>query len=167
MEVTLAHNHLTILNLLAHYAELLDARDYQAVGALFRHGRITGAGSEKETVGPEAVAELFASFGAGQGSGGPVHQMTTNVHIDFADDGLRARSRAYFLVVGWEVAPVVRFFGRYEDEFAVIDGERCFTRRHMIPEFPASWPPGLSPPRHGTEDCDRPAHWWWSSGSPR
>ena len=62
MVPTLAESHLAIQNLIATYAERLDARDYKGVGALFEHGRVTGSGMERPVEGSEAVARMFESF---------------------------------------------------------------------------------------------------------
>jgi len=137
---TLAESHLAIQNLIATYAERLDARDYEGVGALFEHGRVTGSGMERPVEGSEAVAKMFESFGAGRGGRGPVRHLTTNVRIEVADDGLTATSRSYFLVVGYDSSPVIRFFGSYADEFACVDGSWRFARRHLAPALPSGDP---------------------------
>ncbi len=54
-------SHHAITTLMYHYAECVDAADFDGIAALFANGRITNEGVDGATVGPDAVRKLYAA----------------------------------------------------------------------------------------------------------
>ena len=59
MSVGTWESHHDILTLLYLYTEYIDAADFDAIGELFAHGKITTRGMEGATEGREAVRDLY------------------------------------------------------------------------------------------------------------
>ena len=122
-----------ITNLLYRYAELIDAGDYEGIGAHLAHAVITTDGSDHETRG-----------GRGGGDVPRDHPEVRERHAvdqarDHQPDRRRRRRRAlgnlplvlHRLAEGGDapLRPIIT--GRYRDEFEKVDGEWRFSRRHM------------------------------------
>jgi 3-phenylpropionate/cinnamic acid dioxygenase small subunit len=123
-----------VTNLLYRYAELIDAGDYEAIGVHLAHAVITADGSDDETAGADAIAAMYHASTRKYENGTPLTKhVITNPIVEVADDGARATCRSYYTVFqkvdGTPLQPVIA--GHYRDEFAKVDGEWRFTRRHM------------------------------------
>ncbi|KAA1418763.1 nuclear transport factor 2 family protein [Nocardioides humilatus] len=122
-------------NLLYRYAEAIDAGDFDAVGALFKHGRICSEGPE----GPVTIAQGAAAIGGfyrdlvmTYDDGTPrTRHVTTNAIVTVDEDSASATSRSSYTVfqqVGERpIEPIV--IGRYADTFHRIEGEWWFDAR--------------------------------------
>ena len=133
-----AGDRLAIAELLARYAEAVDAGDFAAVGALLRHATLEDQDGHEIAHGAEAIEALYASTTRRHQDGTPrTAHVITNVIVESDGDG-RARVRSRFTVLqatdALPLQPVV--VGRYEDSVERRDGEWWFVRRRMIPE---SW----------------------------
>ena len=54
-------DHVAIANLVFRYAELIDAGDFDGIGALFADATITADGSDVEWRGAQAVIEMYVN----------------------------------------------------------------------------------------------------------
>lgn len=121
-----------IRNLLFRYAELIDAGQLDAVGALFAHAVVDWGGHVTE--GAEAVTAQLRATTRIHDDGTPrTAHLVTNVIVEVGVDGdadrAVARSR-YCVVQATDVlalAPIV--VGRYADAFDRVDGVWRFARR--------------------------------------
>ncbi len=128
-----------IENLILRYAELMDLGDFAAVGQLFTHAGITTDLSEEVRFGAALMQEQMETWTRRYPDNGTPHtkHVTTNLIIEVADDEQTATARCYYTVFqqvgGIALQPIIA--GRYHDEFAVIDGQWSFTKRHYINEL--------------------------------
>jgi 3-phenylpropionate/cinnamic acid dioxygenase small subunit len=126
-----------IENLLAEYAELIDAGDFEGVGALLsdasfggeRHGGVTGS---------DAIASLFRATVRIYDDGTPrTKHVTTNVHLDVDEVTGTARARSYVTVFqalpDLALQPIVA--GRYRDRFERIGGTWRFVERRFTTDL--------------------------------
>ena len=125
---------IAITNLLYRYAELIDAGDYEGIGAHLAHAVITTDGSDHETRGADQVAAMYHATTRKYEDGTPLTKhVITNPIVEVADDGLTATVRSYYTVFqktpDTPLQPIIN--GHYRDEFAKVDGEWRYTRRHM------------------------------------
>jgi 3-phenylpropionate/cinnamic acid dioxygenase small subunit len=122
--------------LLYRYADAIDAGDFDAVGALFKHGRICSMGPD----GPVTIAQGAAAVGAfyrglviTYDDGTPrTRHVTTNVVIDIDEESASATGRSSSYTVFQQVdAPSIHpiVIGRYADTFHRIDGAWWFDAR--------------------------------------
>jgi 3-phenylpropionate/cinnamic acid dioxygenase small subunit len=121
-----------ITNLLYRYAELIDAGDYEGIGAHLAHAVITADGAEGETRGADAVAAMYHATTRKYEDGTPLTKhVITNPIVEV--DGLTATCRSYYTVLqkagDAPLRPIIT--GHYRDEFEKVDGEWRFSRRHM------------------------------------
>jgi 3-phenylpropionate/cinnamic acid dioxygenase small subunit len=125
-------SHRAIENLIATYAELVDAGDFAGVGALLADATFTGgAGSVS---GREAIEEMLQDRLIIYDDGTPrTKHVTTNVAIEVDEEAGTAVSRAYFTVLqalpDLALQPVVS--GRYHDRFERRDGRWRFAERRV------------------------------------
>jgi ketosteroid isomerase-like protein len=127
-------DHVAIANLVATYAEHIDAGDFAAVGALFAHGAITGDAIPGEVRGAEAVQQMYEQWTRRYDDGTPrTHHVMTNLIIEVDDQGATAAGRTYFTVFQQTpelpLQPIVA--GRYVDRFERVDGTWRFAARHI------------------------------------
>ena len=123
-----------VRNLLGRYVEVMDAGDWDGLGALFTHGRLTDEHGKDVAVGARSVAKLYG-FLVQLHDGSPLtRHLVTGPVIEV--DGDSAVCRSSFLVVqqvaGGPLQPIAA--GRYRDTFAVVDGTWCFTERQFFLE---------------------------------
>ena len=119
-----------IPNLLYRYAELMDAAQFADCARLFDHGCLVAGG--REVRGAERIVQFWRRFVRIQADGtlGTRH-LVTNPQIALAPDGQSARCRSQWTVLQQAAGLPLQVIGsgRYRDEFALIDGGWCFTRR--------------------------------------
>src|SRR5262245_42955136 len=127
-------DHVAIANLVYRYAELIDAGDFNGLGALFGDAAVTAEGSEVSWRGAQAISEMYIGSTRRHDDGTPrTKHVTTNLVIEIDDARERATCRSYYTVFQQTdevpLQPIVA--GRYRDEFQRAVHWR-FTRRHMI-----------------------------------
>ena len=128
-----------IENLLHQYAEAIDGGDFDAIGALFAHGRICSPDGQPMADGAEAASAMYgATTRRYPDDGTPkTHHVITNPIIEVADDETTATARSRFTVFqATDVLPLqVVITGGYEDHFEVVEGRWAFTERIMRPRL--------------------------------
>ncbi|HEY3904842.1 MAG TPA: nuclear transport factor 2 family protein [Streptosporangiaceae bacterium] len=127
-----ASSYRAIENLIASYAELVDAGDFAGLGTLFADAIFTGGGAPVS--GPDAVQRLFQRMVILYDDGTPrTKHVTTNIAISIDEEAGSAVSRAYFTVLqalpGLTLQPIAA--GRYHDRFDRHDTQWRFTERHV------------------------------------
>lgn len=121
------HSARSIENLIATYAELVDAGDFPGLGELFDDAAF--GGSEAAVRGREPVEKLFRAMVRVYEDGTPrTKHVTTNIRIDVDDEAGTAVAHSYVTVFqalpDMALQPIVA--GRYRD---------VFERRHDIWHF--------------------------------
>jgi 3-phenylpropionate/cinnamic acid dioxygenase small subunit len=141
-------DQLAIERLIATYAALVDAGDFEGLAELLADAVIGTVGDDAGVSGRDSIAEMFASTVRLYEDGTPrTRHVTTNVIVDVDDQAATAEARSYFTVVQatgeFPLQPVVA--GTYRDRFEVRDAgwrfvERRFSvdlvgdvSRHMLP----------------------------------
>jgi SnoaL-like domain len=123
---------LTIQNLIARYAELVNLGRFDEVGELFKYGRVEIDGNPNPVEGAVAVAEMYRESTRVPSTGPDSLLYTTNTQIEFDDDDV-ARARSYFVALHAKgngvIVPVVG--GRYRDTFRRRSEGWCFEERRM------------------------------------
>jgi 3-phenylpropionate/cinnamic acid dioxygenase small subunit len=122
-----------IENLLARYCELFDSGDLDGYSALFADARISSQMSD--TSGVDEV-KAFHEANTIMYDGLPhTRHVTTNMHIEIADDRQTASARSYVIVFqatsDFPLQPV--FIGQYQDKLKRVDGAWRFAERHCEP----------------------------------
>jgi 3-phenylpropionate/cinnamic acid dioxygenase small subunit len=128
-------SHHAITTLMYHYAECIDAADFDGIAGLFAHGRITNEGVEGAIEGSEAVRALYAGTNRVHADGTlRTRHLTTNAIVDIDEISGSATARSAFVVFQQTselpLQPIVA--GRYRDEFARAGNEWRFDRRHIF-----------------------------------
>ncbi len=125
-------DRLAVHELLYRYAELIDAGDFDGVGALLGRGTFMGV------AGAEAIAALFATTTRRfpeHGNRTRTRHLVLNPIVEI--EGARARARSTFCVVQQTetvaLAPIV--VGRYADTFARDGRDWHFTERTVDVEM--------------------------------
>lgn len=116
--MSLSEDRSAILDLLYRYAELIDAGEFEAVGALLGRAQFGGARTAKVS-GAEAIAGIFAMTTRRFADGTPrTRHLVLNPIVEI--DGDLATARSTFCVVqatgNLPLQPIV--VGRYYDRFA-------------------------------------------------
>lgn len=127
-----------IENLIYRYAELLDLGDIESTALLFADAELVGPDGAVQAKGAEAVAAIYHGFVKRYDNGTPnTHHVTSNVIIEFGDDGQSATARSYFTVfqAADELALQPIIAGRYHDEFVRRASGWQFLRRKMLPRL--------------------------------
>ncbi len=125
-----------ISKLVFRYAELIDDGDFAALGELFESGCIVGPDGT-ECHGAENVRRLYErSTRLYPDTGTPCTQhVTSNLVIDV--QGRTASARSFFTVLqalpDFPLQTIIA--GRYQDEFARLEGRWAFTRRRIEPRL--------------------------------
>jgi 3-phenylpropionate/cinnamic acid dioxygenase small subunit len=126
--------HEEIRNLLGTYCEVMDAGDWEALGALFAHGAITDDRGRAIARGSDEIAGLWTAM-VRLYDGSPLTRHLVSGPI-ISVDGETATCRSGFLVAQKPPGKDMRLVasGRYRDTFAVVDGTWCFTERMFFLE---------------------------------
>ncbi len=124
-------------NLIARYAELIDAGDLEGVSELLAHAAVGAGDSPSLLAGKEAIRSLYESTTRIHPDGTPgTKHVTTNLILDIDDDGGTASARSYWTVLqavpGLPLQPILA--GRYHDRFERVpgDGWRFVERRYLV-----------------------------------
>lgn len=141
---TSADHRWAAAELLARYAELMDAGDFAGVGVLLSDAEITDADGNVIATGAAQVQALYEATTRRFDDGTPHSaHVITNVIVEPVEPDspvdepaaeLEVRSR-FTVLQGTErlgLQPIVT--GRYVDRLRLIDGEWRFVRRRMVPE---------------------------------
>lgn len=125
-------------DLLATYAERIDAGDFEGVGALFADGAIVDPSGAEIARGARAVGKLFAATTRRFADGTPrTKHVTTNTIVEPGPNDDEVTVRSYFVVLqqveGGPLQPIVA--GRYRDRMVRVDGGWRFRERQMLPEM--------------------------------
>ena len=128
-------SHHAITTLMYHYAECIDAADFDGIAALFAHGRITNEGVDGAIEGPDAVRALYAGTNRVHADGTlRTRHLTTNVIVDIDEVSGAAAARSAFVVfqqtADLPLQPIVA--GRYHDTFERSGSDWRFDRRHIF-----------------------------------
>ena len=118
-----------VRNLLGRYCEVMDAADWDGLGALFAHGRLTDGEGTEVAAGAEAVARLYAGLVLLHDGSPRTRHLTTNPVITVNGDVATCRSSFAVLqqVGDGPLQPVAA--GRYRDSFRRTDGAWHFVER--------------------------------------
>jgi ketosteroid isomerase-like protein len=123
-----------IRNLLGTYCEVMDAGDFDGLGALFAKGKITDPRGRDIARGQEAIAALWKAMVRVYGGSPRTRHLVTGPVIEV--DGDTATCRSSFAVLqtfdDGSLNPVAA--GRYRDTFGFLDGRWCFTERQFFLE---------------------------------
>jgi 3-phenylpropionate/cinnamic acid dioxygenase small subunit len=126
-----------IRNLLGRYCELIDAADFDGVGALFASASIADEHGTVLATGAEAIAAFYANtVELHDGSPRTKHLVVDTIVEMDTDTTARARSSYVVLQAVDEAAPQVIITGRYDDRFASgaapSDGWHFIERRFFV-----------------------------------
>ncbi|MCF2526284.1 nuclear transport factor 2 family protein [Yinghuangia soli] len=130
--------HIAVPNLVALYAEGIDAGDFDAVADLLADCVVTTDASPDKIVGREAIHALYATWTRRYEDGTPrTKHVTTNLILDIDEDAGTASARSYFTVLqatpDLPLQPIIT--GRYRDTFTRdAGGAWSFASRHMVTE---------------------------------
>jgi len=128
-----AEDRLAISDLVYRYAELIDAGDFDGMGALL--GRADFGGANTPTMSGANVAGLFAMttrlFPNHEGPGTPkTRHLVLNLIVDIADDATAAARSTFCVIQATDLVPLQPIIaGRYHDRFARDDDGWYFTER--------------------------------------
>lgn len=119
-----------IENLIATYAELVDAGDFAGLGILLAEATFSGRAGG--VTGREAIEKMFRAAVIVYDDGTPrTRHVTTNVIVEVDDASGTADSRSYFTVLqalpDLPLQPIAS--GRYRDRFERRDGRWRFVER--------------------------------------
>jgi 3-phenylpropionate/cinnamic acid dioxygenase small subunit len=125
-------------NLIARYAELIDAGDFDGVGDLLGRAAVGAADSPSLLSGRDALVSLFTSTTRRYPDGTPgTKHVTTNLILDIDDEDGTASARSYWTVLqavpGLPLQPILA--GRYHDRFTRRDHRWEFTERRYLVEL--------------------------------
>jgi 3-phenylpropionate/cinnamic acid dioxygenase small subunit len=135
-EVPSAHDRALAVELLARYAEAIDAGDFAGVGALLAEAELLDEHGNRIAAGAEQIQALYEATTLRHADGTPMtaHVITNTIVDVVSADELELRSR-FVVFQGTDtlaLQPVV--VGRYVDRVARRADGWCFVRRTMVPE---------------------------------
>ena len=127
----------SIKALMYTYAECVDLARFDELGELFSHGVLTStsAADPDDGMSGDDVAAFYAATNKVHGDGTlRTRHVSSNVIVEVAEGGQTATARSYFAVhQGTDALPLQPIVsGRYEDDFALVDGQWRFARRLVI-----------------------------------
>jgi 3-phenylpropionate/cinnamic acid dioxygenase small subunit len=127
-------SHHAITTLMFQYADCVDRGDFDGIGRLFTHGRITQSGGGPPTVGADAVTALYHHTTKIHPDGTTrTRHINANLQIDIDEDGDSATAQSVFVVFQAServpLQPVVT--GRYRDRFERVGGVWQWAEREM------------------------------------
>jgi hypothetical protein len=109
-----------VANLIARYAELIDAGDFEGLAVLLGDAGVGAGDSPSLLTGKEALRKLFVATTRLYPDGTPgTKHVTTNLIIEIDEEAIGAQARSYFTVLqavpGLPLQPILA--GRYRDRF--------------------------------------------------
>ncbi|HZP30440.1 MAG TPA: nuclear transport factor 2 family protein [Acidimicrobiia bacterium] len=131
--------YFAIPNLIATYAERIDAGDFEGVADLFAHATITVEENDVVVRGKAETLAMYEQYTRRYDDNGTPHtrHVTTNLILDVDDDAGTGTCRSYITVFQrTDVLPLQPILaGRYHDRFERVDSEWRFAHRHMINDY--------------------------------
>ena len=126
-----------IENLVARYAELVDAGDFAGLGEMFADATFGGEG-DNAVHGRQAVADVFRAMVRVYDDGTPrTKHVTTNLQLEVDEASGTAEARSYVVVFQalpeLPLQPIVA--GRYRDRFVRRDAVWCFAERRFTTDL--------------------------------
>ena len=125
---------LEITELLYRYAELIDAGDFDGVGALLARSTFGGSGPQGVS-GADNIAKLFAATTRRypeQGNAPRTRHLVLNPVVEVNADGTAAARSTFCVMQDTETVPIQPIVvGRYYDRFGRDDGGWHFTERKV------------------------------------
>ena len=123
----------SIENLIFRYARYVDTAQYEALGDLFTHARITANKTDQIFVGAAAVRDYWRMSNKRFPCGTPrTHHVITNLEFE-PDAGDALNVRSCFSV--FQATPTVPLqpiaCGRYHDVFERVDGDWRYRSKHI------------------------------------
>lgn len=132
--MTSAEDRLAITDLLYRYAELIDAGDFDGVGALLARSTFGGSGSGSVS-GAQNIANLFAMTTRrypDHGNTPRTRHLVLNPIVESDGDGVAASRSTFCVVQDTETVPIQPIVvGRYYDRFGRDDAGWYFTERKV------------------------------------
>jgi 3-phenylpropionate/cinnamic acid dioxygenase small subunit len=129
-----ASDRLDVVELLYRYAELIDAGDFDGVGALLSRATFGGTGPQGVS-GAERIAKLFAATTRrypDHGNTPRTRHLVLNPIVDLHGDGTAASRSTFCVVQDTEAVPIQPIVvGRYFDTFAHDQSGWHFTERKV------------------------------------
>jgi 3-phenylpropionate/cinnamic acid dioxygenase small subunit len=129
-----AEHKLAITELLYRYAELIDAGDFDGVGALLSRATFGGTGPQGVS-GAEKIAKLFAATTRrypDHGNTPRTRHLVLNPIVELNGDGTAASRSTFCVIQDTETVPIQPIVvGRYFDTFGQDDGGWHFTERKV------------------------------------
>jgi SnoaL-like domain len=124
-----------VANLIARYAELIDAGDFDGLAALLGEAGVGAGDGPSLLTGKEALRKLFVATTRRYPDGTPgTKHVTTNLIIEIDSGATTAAARSYFTVLqavpGLPLQPILA--GRYHDRFERPDGVWRFSERRYL-----------------------------------
>jgi ketosteroid isomerase-like protein len=124
--------HEAIRNLLGSYCEVMDAGDWDGLGALFAQGALLDDKQREIARGAAAVTALWTAMVRRYDGSPRTRHLVSGPIIEV--DGDTATCRSSFLALqqvdGGPLQPLAA--GRYRDTFAIMDGRWQFTSRQFF-----------------------------------
>ena len=125
---------LEITELLYRYAELIDAGDFDGVGALLARSTFGGSGPQGVS-GADNIAKLFAATTRRypeHGNAPRTRHLVLNPLVELNDDGTAVSRSTFCVMQDTETVPIQPIVvGRYYDRFGRDDGGWHFTERKV------------------------------------
>ena len=130
----MSNDKLEITELLYRYAELIDAGDFDGVGALLARSTFGGSGPQGVS-GADNIAKLFAATTRRypeHGNTPRTRHLVLNPLVELNDDGTAASRSTFCVMQDTETVPIQPIVvGRYYDRFGCDDGGWYFTERKV------------------------------------
>jgi hypothetical protein len=125
-----------VVELLARYAEAIDAGDFPAVGELLAHATLSDAEGNPVATGRDEITALYEATTRRHPDGTPrtAHVITNVIVEPVGPDAVEMRSRftVFQATASVPLQPVV--VGRYRDRVERVGGQWRFVQRQMVPE---------------------------------
>lgn len=123
-----------IRNLIGRYCDLMDAGDFEGIGALFVEASLAAGDGEPFARGPDEIAAFFARGTQRHDDALATKHLVTNLVVDEPDDDGVVLVRSSYLVLqaveGFPLQPIIT--GRYHDRFAKGAGGWYFAERRFF-----------------------------------
>src|ERR1700722_2064497 len=126
-------DRIAIENLIFRYARYVDTAQYEALGELFTHARITANKTDQVFVGAAAVRDYWRMSNKRFGCGTPrTHHVITNLEFEEKADGTVMVRSCFSVFQGTPAIPLQAIaWGRYEDGFFLEANDWHYRSKHI------------------------------------